>query len=49
MGQPDLCKHGQQLRWHYAECDEHFKEREKPKAKQKGVDHSPRQANQILY
>jgi hypothetical protein len=24
----DLCIHGQQLKWHCAECDEYFKERE---------------------
>ena len=29
----DLCIHGQQLRWHCAECDEYFKGREKPKRK----------------
>ena len=32
----DLCIHGQQLRWHCAECDQYFKEREKPKPKKRG-------------
>jgi hypothetical protein len=27
----DLCTHGQELKWHCAECD--FNEREKPKQK----------------
>ena len=31
--QLDLCIHGQELRWHCAECDQHFKEREKKKQK----------------
>ena len=34
--QLDLCIHGQQLRWHCAECDQYFKEREKPKQKKRG-------------
>ena len=32
----DLCIHGQELKWHCAECDEYFKGREKPKRKKKG-------------
>jgi len=31
----DLCIHGQQLRWHCAECDEYFKERGKAKPKKR--------------
>ena len=27
----DLCVHGQELKWHCAECEKYFKEREKPK------------------
>lgn len=33
----DLCIHGQQLRWHCAECDEYFKSREKPKKPRSSV------------
>ena len=32
----DLCIHGRQLRWHCAECDGYFKEREKRKQKKRG-------------
>lgn len=31
----DLCVHGQQLRWHCAECDQYFKDREKPKQRKR--------------
>ena len=32
----DLCVHGQELKWHCAECDQYFKGREKPKQKVAG-------------
>jgi len=31
----DLCIHGQELRWHCAECDEYFKERKEPTQKRR--------------
>jgi len=31
----DLCIHGQELKWHCAECDEYFKNGHKPKHKKR--------------
>ena len=31
----DLCVHGQELKWHCAECEQYFKEREKVKPKKR--------------
>lgn len=31
----NLCIHGQQLKWHCAECEKYFKDREKPKQKKR--------------
>jgi hypothetical protein len=33
----DLCIHGQQLRWHCAECDEYFKERAQAEREEAGL------------